>query len=227
MRGGCSRRAFARRANSGVYLLRGNFALWPWETSPGRVSQQEPQAGEGGGGGPADSRVTSDTVVGEPSRPRRGAGTTEGSRLWFETLRGLPGSTWAPGAQAGVGPGLAQHGPWPQASGLRTGGSRGDRRRGCPRRTRSQGVPPMSLLAVSVHALVASCVVTCCAGSSNSPVGGEALALRPACVRRFKCCSIIESSPRPDPPRGGCLYLTGEGPTTGLPGGFLLCPHPL
>lgn len=36
----------AGQANSGVYLLRGNFALWPWETSPGRVSQQEPQAGE-------------------------------------------------------------------------------------------------------------------------------------------------------------------------------------
>lgn len=117
------------------------------------------------------SRVTSDTVVGEPSRPRRGAGTTEGSRLWFETLRGLPGSTWAPGAQAGVGPGLAQHGLWPQASGLRTGGSRGDRRRGCPRRTRSQGVPPMSLLAVFVHALVASCVVTAVLGAATVQSG--------------------------------------------------------
>lgn len=173
MRGGSSRRAFSRRANSGVYLLRGNFALWPWETSPGRVSQQEPQAGEEAVVLPLcdDGRLSSDAVVGEPSRPRRGAGATEGSWLWFETLRGLPGSTWAPGAQAGVGPGLAQHGLWLQASGLRTGGSRGDRRRGCPRRTRSQGVPPMSLLAVSVHALVASCVVTAVLGAATVQSG--------------------------------------------------------
>lgn len=149
----------------------------PWELCPLALGDfswarlPAGAAGGGGGGGPADSQVTSDAVVGEPSRPRRGAGATEGSRLWFETLRGLPGSTWAPGAQAGVGPGLAQHGPWPQASGLRTGGSRGDRRRGCPRRTRSQGVPPMSLLAVFVHALVASCVVTAVLGAATVQSG--------------------------------------------------------